>query len=210
MRGDLMTVSKADMWAMIVVGGLTGIFAVVGVVVSVTRAIRGGPLLVPVRPPSEQESFGEFAGLLGEGAVADGTIDGVDVLVGNMPAWAYGVDVAEHVVLGAALVVIAACLVLLTRRLGRGQAFHPGNAWLIGGISIAVLVGWAMNILSQSARFGAALESGALDDPAVTDRTLAFQLDLPLWPLLVVVGLVPLIAAFHAGERLQRDTEGLV
>ncbi|GAB3157554.1 hypothetical protein GCM10027059_00790 [Myceligenerans halotolerans] len=210
MRGDLVTVSKGDVWAMIVFGGLTGVFAVIGVVVSVSRAIRGGPLPVPVAPPSGEESFGEFAGLLGEGAEADGVIGGVDVLVGNMPAWAYGVDVAEHAVLCAVLAVIAACLVLLTRRLGRGQAFHPGNTWLIGGIAIAVLVGWAMNLLSQTALFGAALESGALDHPAVTDRTLAFEMDLPLWPLLVVVGLVPLIAAFHAGERLQRDTEGLV
>lgn len=200
-------VSRADIWTMMVVGGVVGVMAVIGVVVSAVRAVRGEPLEVAVRSATDVP-MGELSVLLGDAALGHGAITRVSVLVGGVPAWVYVVEVGLAVLLAVLMLAIAVCLVLLTRRLRQGQAFGRGNTWLVGSILIAVVLWWAATLAGSTVRFIGAFESAAIGDWQAVGLTPV--IDVPLTPVLVAIGLLPLVIAFSLGERLQRDSEGLV
>jgi hypothetical protein len=200
-------VSRADVWAMVVVGGVVGVLAVIGVVVSAVRAVRGEPLEVTIGSATDAP-IGDLGALLGDAALGRGAIGNVSVLVDGVPTWVYVVEVGVAVIVALLMLAIAACLVLLTRRLGRGQAFGRVNTWLVGSILMAVTLWWAAGLAGSAVRFIGAFESSAIGDWRAADLTPV--MDVPLAPVLVAIGLVPLVAAFRFGERLQRDSEGLV
>ncbi len=200
-------VSRTDVWTMVVVGGVVGVLAVIGVVVSAVRAVRREPLEVAVGPATDAP-LGELGALAGDGALVRGAITGVSVLVDDIPVWVYAVEVAVAVLLALVMLVIAACLVLLTRRLGQGQAFSRGNTLLIGSIMVGVILWWGASLAGSMIRMFGAFDSAAIGDWQAAGLTPV--LDIPLVPVLVAIGLMPLLAAFRLGERLQHDSDGLV
>lgn len=152
--------------------------------------------------------MGELGVLLGDAALGRGAITSASVLVNGVPTWVYVVEVALAVLLALLMLSIAACLVLLTRRLGRGWAFGRGNTWLVGSILIAVVLVWAVGMAGSAIRFVGAFESTAVGDWRAAGLTPV--MDVPLAPVLVAIGLLPLVAAFRLGERMQDDSDGLV
>jgi hypothetical protein len=192
---------------MVVVGGVVGVLAVIGVVVNAVRAVRGEPLEVTIRSATDAP-MGDLGVLLGDAALGRGAIGSVSVLVDGVPTWVYVAEVALAVLLAMLMLVIAACLVLLTRRLAQGQAFGRLNTWLVGSILIAVTLWWAVVLAGSALRFVGAFESSAVGDWSAAG--VSPVMDVPLAPVLVAIGLVPLLAAFRLGERLQHDSDGLV
>lgn len=200
-------VSRADVWTMVVVGGVVGVLAVIGVVVSAVRAVRGEPLEVVIGSATDAP-VGELGAVVGDTVPGRGAITRMSVLVDGVPTWVYVVEVGLAVLLAVLMLTIATCLVLLTRRLGQGRAFGRVNTWLVGSIMIAVVLWWAAALAGSAVRFIGAFESAAIGDWQATGLTPV--IDVPLTPVLVAIGLLPLVIAFSVGERLQRDSEGLV
>ncbi|MFC4629792.1 resistance to Congo red protein [Promicromonospora alba] len=203
----MLGVSRADVWTMVVVGVAVGALAVTGVVAGVLRAVRREPLEVAVGSASGAP-LGELGALVGDGALGGGVINGVTVLVDDAPGWVYAVEVALAVLVALIMLVIAACLVLLTRRLAQGQAFSRGNTWLLGSILIAVILWWGTSVAGATVRFVGTFESAAIGDWRAAG--LSPVMDFPFASVLVAIGLLPLVAAFRLGERLQADSDGLV
>ena len=133
--------------------------------------------------------------------------------------------------IGAALavaavsVVIALSLSRIASTTLRGAPFVPGAARLVTVAAIAIAVGGtASAVLQQWGEWSAgqdALSVTAWTARHVTDASTtlsqlgwpepaSFALQIPFLPLLLGVGLAALAAVFRAGERLQRDAEGLV
>lgn len=104
------------------------------------------------------------------------------------------------------LVVIGVCAVLvwLCLRVFVGRPFVASATWGIGGVAILVIVGGLGGSLLQSVAHSVIVQHLALG-PA---EPPTFSVDLaPLgWGLALAV----VAGAFEIGQRLQRDTDGLV
>jgi hypothetical protein len=86
----------------------------------------------------------------------------------------------------------------------------------LGGALSAVLQQCGEWSAGRDALFVTAWGSTGISDPGTTLANLGwpdpayFALQIPFLPLLLGLGLTAIAAVFRAGERLQRDTEGLV
>lgn len=106
-------------------------------------------------------------------------------------------------VMALTVVVVAAAIMYLCFRLGRGAPFTTAltrmlsvSAWalILGGVGAQLLTG-----------FGGWAVAGELNaDPPRSDFPFAGTLDA--WPFFAGIALRLIVAAFRAGERLQRDT----
>lgn len=209
-------------WAMAVlwVGWVAAVVCLAYALNGITQA--HGPVSVPVAVANSDPGVGESPsqltlpgvevenGWLGPAPIAGVRLAGVD---GQVTLTAWGSTWAEQalargdwVVGGIGLLVIAILLAPVLSSIARGEPFAPGNARRL------VLVGTA---LAATALMVPALPAWA--GWLVLERTglvatgrfgLAGGLE-PL-PLLTAALLVVLAGAFRVGERLARDTEGLV
>lgn len=183
---------------------LVAVGAVFAVVPAIQRLLEvGDGHDVPVTIPLD----GETATLpLGpDGAAVSATVDVATVVVPDpAPATLFALY-AEPI--WTALLILAACVfaAILFLRLARGRAFQAGTSRLIYIGAGVVLVGWFVrSILTNMTTNGAisALSDYTYDDSVIFRTSLA-----PFFVFLVVGAFA---AAFQIGERLQRDTEGLV
>lgn len=124
-------------------------------------------------------------------------------------------------VLGAATIVVIALLVAdLAKRVRPGVAFVPAVSRTAWSLAIALAVGsWLTEIASNIAGSAGLVYPDDVSQPlSFTDLdsleidwsvgSWTFLPDLPLLGLAVVLGVLAYI--IRSGERLQRDTEGLV
>ncbi len=182
---------------------MVAIGAVIAVVAAVARLLEVGdgrdvPVLVPLA--------GEEAALpLGpDGAAVTAAVDTATVTVAE-PAPAtlfalYAQPVWIAVVVVAGLVVAA----LFFLRLARGRAFDGGAARLAFIAAAIVTVGWLGDSILTNMTTNGALS-------AVSDYTYeSMTFEVSLAPALAVLVIAAIGAALQVGEKLQRDTEGLV
>lgn len=193
--------SRSDLWSVLLVGGAVIVWQAIGLVVSVAR-------IVPNRDaPVEVMITGAPVGLpLGPGgAVLPATVDTATLQVSDMPVATYLAALGAAAVPPLATIGVTVCVLLLCRRMLAGQFFSGTTTRLITAVSLLIGGGWL-------AWFGCSVlaSNGVLAqvaDRAVTDQ-ITFQLS---WtPVLASMAVGALAAAFHAGDRLQRDAEGLV
>ncbi len=180
---------------------LIGIGIAIASAVARLREVWSGqdvPVAVPLR--------GETAALpLGpDGANVQATIEVATVVVPD-PAPAtlfalYAQPIWGVLVISAGLIVAA----MFFLRLARGRAFTTGAARLAFIGAGIVTVGWfGSNLLSNMTINGAM--------SAVSDYTYeAVTFEVELTPVIGVLVLSAIGAALQLGERLQRETEGLV
>ncbi len=157
---------------------------------------------IPVTVPLS----GETAALpLGpDGAPIDGSIDVATVVVADpAPATLFALW-AEPLWLAAVISVGLVIAAMFFLRLARGRAFTSGASRLAIAGATVVTVGWVgSQILSNMSTNGA---MSAISD--YTYESVTFEVDLaPALAILVIAGIG---AALQVGERLQRETEGLV
>ncbi|WP_152647973.1 hypothetical protein [Demequina sediminicola] len=195
--------SKADRVGMYMSVGLV----VVGAVMAIIDAVRrlkavGDGTNVPVQVPL----IGETASLpLGpDGAPVTATVDTATVIVAN-PAAAtefalYAQPIWQALFVCAGLVVAA----IFFLRVARGHAFSRGAVRLVYGAVAIVAVGWVgTSILTNMTT------NGALS--AISEYTYdSILFEVSLTPMLGILLLGAVAGALDIGERLQRDTEGLV
>lgn len=134
--------------------------------------------------------------------------DELDLKVGDatLPEWM--LTRGDYLVSALALGVGALLLWRVVGSIGEGRPFARGNAARIVGVAGAVAVaGFVAPLLPLMAssmvldRLGVAMPGGPLRPPVI---------DLDLTPLLLIGVLLALAEAFRQGERLTRETDGLV
>jgi hypothetical protein len=111
---------------------------------------------------------------------------------------------AEPIVSAVALIATIALLCLFCWRVARGRTFERSTTRIISAALVALGVGWIVStILKQMSINGAlaAVSDRTYDSPGITFDVL---------PALGLLGLGAVIVALQIGERLKRDTEGLV
>jgi len=159
---------------------------------------RDVPVLVPF--------IGETAELpIGPGG---GSVDvAVDQAVVVVPQPAVATQfalVAEPIVVGLSLLILIALLCAFCWNLARGRAFHRSTTRIIFAGAGTVIAGWSLGSL-----FTTMTVNGALS--AISDYSyegVLFSADFT--PPIVALALGAIGAGFQIGERLRRDTEGLV
>ena len=159
---------------------------------------RDVPVLVPF--------LGETAALpIGPGgAPVDVQVEQAIVTVPRpAPATQFAL-VAEPVVHGLAIVAGIALLALLCWNLARGRAFARANVRIVFWGAGVLTAGWFVGSLLTTMTVNGALSavSGYEYDGITFSTNWAFPF--------AILAIAAVGAAFQVGERLQRDTEGLV
>lgn len=114
--------------------------------------------------------------------------------------------VAAVVARALSYLIVIACAVVVCRNLTAGRAFTRQNTQLILTAGIGLFVGTMLVYLGTSLGLNGVLASLGLDAPVAGPNT-----PTGYWPSLFAgFALTILAIAFRAGERIQRDTEGLV
>ncbi|WP_203136524.1 hypothetical protein [Microbacterium sp. JZ31] len=183
-----------------------GIAAVAGVWIVVQAGIRIAEVLhgtdVPVLAPFSGEQTVLPIGPGGSDVTV--TVDQA-VIAANSLAPITSVSLVLEAIVGAlGLLGALVCLVLLCINLARGVAFSRLNSRLILLGTTSLLVAWALGGLFRTMGVNgtfAAVSEHSYDN-------VIFSSDLG--PLFAILALGAIGTAFTVGERLQRDTEGLV
>jgi hypothetical protein len=107
------------------------------------------------------------------------------------------------------LVSIGICVVLawLCLRVFVGRPFVTSATWGIGLVAILVILGGLGSSLASSIANAEAIEFLALDS---SQGLMAFEVSIDLAPLGWGLALAVVAGAFEIGQRMQRDTTGLV
>lgn len=117
----------------------------------------------------------------------------------------WGAVVDNVAVLCISLMVLLLCVKLL-----RGAPFSRSVTWAVGGAGIVLMVsGVAAHLLQELSR--AVLLDGIRVFAAANNVTLPeFSISIDLAPIAAGLVLGVVATAFQLGERMQRDTDGLV
>jgi len=171
-----------------------------GTVLRLIEVAPGHDIPVPVTLSHEQAALP----LGPDGAAVTVDVETATVVVAD-PApttlfalWAQ--PIAQLLVIAATMAIAAAFMV----RLARGRAFERGTARLAYAGGAVIVGGWFLDTVLT-----AIATNGAL--AAVSDQTYESLLfEISLGPVLAVLIIAAVGVALQIGERLQRETEGLV
>jgi hypothetical protein len=210
------------------VGGV--VYAVLSVIVTaftVIPLIAGGPSVVSVpllvhrllRPSGVMFETGPTA------TVTDGGVDRATLTLTGLGVPTRVLLICAALSVAAVSIVIAVALAQIAAAALRGEPFVPAAARSVTVVAVAIAVGGTLSAVLQQwgewsagrdALFVTAWGSASISGPGTTLADLGwpdpayFALQIPFLPLLLGLGLTAIAAVFRAGERLQRDTEGLV
>jgi len=187
-----------------IAGGAAAI-AVVDLIGSVTRTIR----------TLTAESV-IVAGMALEDASADRIAEAPSVSAAafdSVTVTAEGLSMSPRVLLAVAdllgvLGVISLCIVVawLCVRIFTGRPFTKAATWGIATAALVVMVG---GLFSQAVRANAHFE--VTDELGLTAAGLpTFEMTIDLAPIGWALALAVIAGAFEIGQRMQRETEGLV
>jgi hypothetical protein len=182
---------------------LVAIGVIIAVVPSVHRLIEvGSGTDVPVTVPLS----GEAASLpLGpDGAMVSATVDTATVVVADpAPATLFALY-AQPIWTILMVLTVGAFATMFFLRLARGRTFQRGTSKRVYLALSVLLFGWFVGGLLTNMTTNGALS--AISDYTYDSVTFETSL-LPFFVFLVLAGFA---AALQIGERLQRETEGLV
>lgn len=209
-----------------VVGVISIVASGIGTIVGVVRTLfdTSVSVLMPVDPfwpsiPTGVTLEGLHATVVGGGF----TEAQVDVAGLDLPARVW--LAASELLQGGTIVVIALVIVMLCSNIMRQDPFRAALTRSIGLTGIAIIVGGLVWQVCGAIGGGLAsdqvlgLTGGSIDTQAFTydDFSVVFGLpgvghnwSLDFWPIWIGLVLFALAAVFRYGEKLQRDTEGLV
>ena len=134
------------------------------------------------------------------------SIDRITFEIDNVPGTVLAPAIIEQAVLVLTTVTVIACLVALAWSTLRGRIFSRSNTRLAATAAITGLVGYGVapeigNIAAHEAAFSAGL----------TDSLTPSLFTVDPFPFIMAAFAASIvITAFTVGERLQRDTEGLI
>jgi len=196
-RGD-----TASFWFFVVAGVAIAIWAVVRSIANIAAAVpnRDVRVAAPFLDTVAQAPLGP------DGAPVPVELTGGVITAPSLPPASLGALFIAEGLFAAVVVTVVALLLLLTSDILRGRIFSRRNTGLVSAAGVVTLVGVAGVPFFQNM-----VANGAI--AYLSDRTFdrgAVQLiDVPsLIGIAFVAGLAGTV--FAVGDRLQRDTEGLV
>ena len=191
----------ASMAIFMIIGAAFAVFTVVRSVIRTVEVLGGGDVRV----------FAQFAGTMAEAPIGpDGApvpveLDTAYLIAPELPIASLGALVIEQIVISVSVVTVVACLLLLTWNVLHGRVFSKTNTQLVGTAGIVAFFGVAL--APFFANIGA---NGAF--AWISDRTFDNVILAADLTQLFTVAFIAALAAttFTVGDRLRRDTEGLV
>lgn len=191
----------ADLWSVLIVGGAAVVWNLIvlvrGVVrllpnqdVDVTVLLRGVQLTLPIGP---------------DGAAVPAQIGAATVPVSDMPVFVRLLALGAVAVVPLATIAVALLVLALCRNILNGQFFSPTATKIVTAVSLVVAGAWAAQLGFTVMTSNWALAT--IGDPVVSD---AARMPLDYTPVMAAMAIGALAAVFRAGERMQRDAEGLV
>ncbi len=187
------------------------VFIGVGAVIAAVSVIAAAIRIVEVLGSRTVSVLGEFLGTPAQapigpgGAMVEVLLDRAVLTTEELPIASLVALILQQVIVAASIVVGVTCLVLLSLSILRGVIFTRRTSRLVLIASIAALVGVAADpIFGNMAANGAfaAISDGEFNNVIMTLDAFPYVLGAFV---VAIVGTV-----FSVGERLQRDTAGLV
>lgn len=193
--------AKSDLWTAVVLG----VLVIVGTLVTAVRRVieiapnQDVPVDVTVTPQQRPISID------GVGEAVPVELDSGTVIVSDLPVWSHLAALAAVVVPALAVIAVALCVAWLCRNLASGVFFSGTNTRLVTATSLVILAGWLLTTVATTVAANGAYRR-------LSDGSGEFEvtMDLSFFYLFVAMVVGCLAGAFRAGERLQRDTAGLV
>lgn len=187
------------------------IFIAAGVTIAIAATWSAVARIIDVLPNRDVSVLAQFSGTSAEapigvnGAPETVELDMAFVTAPSLPAASVWAVVIQQVILAAVIICVVACLAWLAHNVSRGRVFSRTNTVLVSTAGLTGLAG-----LFAVPFFGNMAANGAF--AVVSDRTFDnVILSVDLFPLVLAAFVVGLMSTvFAVGERLQRDTEGLV
>lgn len=191
---------RADLWTVIVLGALVAGFAAFHAITRIAGILpnAGVEVLAPFVDTQAPLPIGP------NGAMVDVSIDQAALTVSGMPAIVVTSLVLAVVIDALTVLTIVACGMVLCRNLMAGKAFSRTNTRLLITASVVLVAGTAIGSLFETMGVNGAFAT-------VSDKTFDNVVaTVNFVPYFVASGLAVIALAFKTGERLQRETEGLV
>jgi hypothetical protein len=203
-KGRVVAVSRASVWIFLVLAGIACLFAVVFGTVGIITSLAGGtmPLTLSLDHPLPA------AADRGSASIVSGGYDSATVVVSGLDSGTVTLATIARVAGVLTQAALPAFIAVLAWRILRGREFRrslslivtfSGAILLIGGLlsgGLGILAAWMTAVQLN----GSNMIDGFWPIFGTVDGT-----PLGIGVCLLLVGL-----AFEHGERLQRDTEGLV
>ncbi|MFB9308761.1 hypothetical protein BJY17_001773 [Agromyces hippuratus] len=198
------SITRADavgLWLFMAAGA---IIAVWGIAASVLRIIE-------IAPNADVSVLAEFDGTPADapigpdGAPVQVALDQAVLTVPSLPGASWAALIIQQVVSAITIGIVVVCLLLLCRAVMRNQVFSGRNTALVAVAGIAGTIGFAAVPF-----FGNMAANGAfarLSDGDFDNVVMSVDL-MPLFFLAFIAAMAATV--FTIGDRLRRDTEGLV
>lgn len=191
----------ADLWSVLVVGAVVIVASLVRLVGDVARLLPNRDVPVDVLLTGAHVELPIGPG----GALVPATVDVAALPVSDMPVATFASALGAAAVPPLATIAVTVCVLLLCRQMLSGRFFSRTATRLITAVSVLVAGGWALHLAFTVMATNGVLALVA--DPAVADEV---RTPVSWTAILAAMAVGALAAAFGAGERMQRDTEGLV
>lgn len=195
------TGDRASIVAFIGAGVVLAAWSVVAAVAAIVEAVGNRDVRV----------LADFAGTAAQapigpgGALREVELASAYVTAPELPAASFAALVAREALGALTTVGILVCLVWLAVNVLRGRIFSRTNTTLVAVASIGGLAAWgAIGLLNTMVANGAIAR---ISDRGFDNAVMS----LPLQPVLLLAFAASIVAtAFTVGDRMRRDTEGLV
>ncbi|MFT2817591.1 hypothetical protein [Leifsonia sp. A12D58] len=197
---------RSERIALSFLAAVTAVFGILVLVSAITQAIS------LAFDPHTQMSLSTNAQVpsgaaTGTASLVQGTFSTATVTLAGISAAARAFLSGGTLVNGLMLATLAAAFTYLCVGLIRGRPFSRHATWLLATASTTLVLGGVITLgLSSIGQFMVAGELNA--DPSNTIFPMASTVSL--MPIFAGIALGAIAAAFEFGQRLQRDTEGLV
>lgn len=141
-----------------------------------------------------------------DGALVPVTLDTAYVVAEQLPAASVVAALIEPAIAFLTVAIVVVCLILLARNILRGRIFSKGNTALVATAGFTGFIGSAL-----APFFGNMVANGAI--ARISNRTFERTAVLSIEPfpyIILAFALGIAVTAFGVGDRLRRETEGLV
>ena len=190
-------------FVLFLIGGVAiAVAAVVQSVVAIAQVLpnRDITLLAPFVATEAQAPLGP------DGAPVVVQLDSASVTVASLQPAALGALVISHLLVAVAMVTVVTLLLMLCFGILRGRIFSRAHTALVTAAGLVAIAGMYFVPFFHNMAVNGAL---ALLSDGTYDRAVVGTVDLlSIFGVAFVVALAG--TAFAVGDRLQRDTEGLV
>jgi hypothetical protein len=191
---------RVDLWTVIVVGGIVAVFTIVFAVIRLAGILPNSAVEVLVPFVNTPASLPIGPG----GEDVNVEVDQAVLTASGLPGSIVAFLTVAVIIDAAMTLAIVVCAGILCRNLMKGRAFSRANTRLVIASAIVLVAGTALGGFFQTLGANGALAAagdGSFDG-VVTSGSLV--------PYFIATGLAAVALAFKAGERLQRDADGLV